>query len=624
MKSANATTILCSKKIILTLTVVDQTEVATSMLSFNVSCINSPTGQCPCPCNYVQEAACGCRDLSDPMTVQITKSAAYLRYPLQYSKTFEGKPEEGIILTNSCSDSEYDRGATCGFAGPDPTVAYDDVPDSQGFCCECPQSVIDLSRANLNCDNGPKQSAHCLRFDQNWRYHGYTLGAPSMDFSIDVGIRFSRDESSAFETLRLDPSRQIRVDSTKSVRVELMGDISGYQSPPALSGSYLMVPVPPGPPDPNAALSDNLEDWMIVPPYMVTLDGSECDKIGVGYSAFRLHGIGGGCGFVYGSCLQNQLFNLVMEDAERLRNREIPLFNVSRYWNLNTGTMQNVASASGGSGMVLRLPTVGKATSLVSLQVKADDVALIISSSPAEIVSVTVCSGAFCQGSFEALSGAGILMVSVKNSGYLDAEYEVGLSDCDLDVIQPPADQSAISAQHIRDFIFPLDMSTDAAGNWTCSIIVTDVATGSVAAVQSFTFSTTATIYDPPPYQSPIDDDLQGPGDPPTFYSCKQQCTDLFNFKCAFLKGCWSRLWEALGALMAILAVMALLIVAVRRGWISLLLKKIFKQHSKREQYQTHMEINKAPRDNFTPGQREELISAVRLAIYNDTLHRTS
>lgn len=47
---------------------------------------------------------------------------------------------------------------------------------------------------------------------------------------------------------------------------------------------------------PNEVLVSNIDQWMLIPNTMVTLDGSECNKIGVGYTAFytqtvsRMHG----------------------------------------------------------------------------------------------------------------------------------------------------------------------------------------------------------------------------------------------------------------------------------------------------------------------------------------------
>jgi hypothetical protein len=44
----------------------------------------SPTGSCPCPCDYSTDASCTCRDLATPLLVSLTKTPVAASYPLQY------------------------------------------------------------------------------------------------------------------------------------------------------------------------------------------------------------------------------------------------------------------------------------------------------------------------------------------------------------------------------------------------------------------------------------------------------------------------------------------------------------------------------------------------------------
>lgn len=55
---------------------------------------------------------------------------------------------------------------------------------------------------------------------------------------------------------------------------------------------------------------------MFIPKEMVTLDGSECDKIGVSFEAFQNQG--NKCGMIIGSCLKNQLEDFYSEDLARI------------------------------------------------------------------------------------------------------------------------------------------------------------------------------------------------------------------------------------------------------------------------------------------------------------------
>ena len=56
--------------------------------------------------------------------------------------------------------------------------------------------------------------------------------------------------------------------------------------------------------------------WMFVPKEGVTLDGTECDKIGVSYEAFQNQA--NKCSMIIGSCLKNQLEDMNSNDLQRI------------------------------------------------------------------------------------------------------------------------------------------------------------------------------------------------------------------------------------------------------------------------------------------------------------------
>ena len=43
----------------------------------------------------------------------------------------------------------------------------------------------------------------------------------------------------------------------------------------------------PSSPATHPLVLEGISNWMLIPRELVTLDGTECNKIGVGYSAFR-------------------------------------------------------------------------------------------------------------------------------------------------------------------------------------------------------------------------------------------------------------------------------------------------------------------------------------------------
>jgi hypothetical protein len=51
----------------------------------------SPSGACPCPCNYAQDPSCTCRDLEAPVSISVTKSPVWASYPLQYMQAWPAR-----------------------------------------------------------------------------------------------------------------------------------------------------------------------------------------------------------------------------------------------------------------------------------------------------------------------------------------------------------------------------------------------------------------------------------------------------------------------------------------------------------------------------------------------------
>ena len=84
----------CTKKLVVATTVENDKFYETEFLDFQIDCVDSPTGECPCPCNYQIDQDCSCRDLSDPIRVSMTKTPVKLLYSLDSPAVFNGRPYE--------------------------------------------------------------------------------------------------------------------------------------------------------------------------------------------------------------------------------------------------------------------------------------------------------------------------------------------------------------------------------------------------------------------------------------------------------------------------------------------------------------------------------------------------
>ncbi|KAL4525230.1 hypothetical protein Ndes2526A_g07307 [Nannochloris sp. 'desiccata'] len=531
----------------------------------------------------------------------------------------------------------------------------------RGFCCTCPTfGGYPIYRGYRSCSfsnswqpwNIPG-SAHCLRYDDYWWYRGYVIGTYQIEFNIQVFINitdiqqgnssmspspspvsslsFSQtishlpsspapaatarspsstvaiiaaasptavsSSSSSQEELRINPSRGFVLNSDRSVSARLLGDLDSYRQIQNLDGHWVMIPVEPGV-DPNSIYTQNEDMWVILPPTMVTTTG-ECDKVGVGYTAFRIQSEK--CDQPLGSCLRNQLYDLGEEDNARVASGMEPLYNISRYGGGKRNLDQIQESAD---NLSLRLPIKGIRTSLVTLEVKADDVQLVVNRAPGKILSSEVCTfdGVHC-GGFTAISGTGFLKVKVQNTGAVAAEFRAGILGCSGGVLPAVEEYASIAPASTHDFSFDLRMESDQEGNRTCTVVVTDAA-GDIADSTLVSFYTNATVYEPPPDQSDLGDKPGIPGDPPNFNKCSTLCPNLFNIKCLIFKGCWKRLIQAASTIALIGGVIIVLAVAIKQGWITKCIKIIeccLPKYKKR--LERSGEIHRRPDDGSGPGQ---------------------
>ena len=328
----------CSKQFVVTLTVQSGQNATESVQTVS---LHSAT-----------DAAGNTYALLDTLDISLAKSAIRLDYPLTYTRNYNNKPYELVLtrdtggnsfnwLTNPCVDDPT-RDGSCGWV-----LAQDGsrVPSSNGYCCECNlaeylSGASVNSRAGLECslfNSANSQSAHCLRMDPLW-YSAYTVGAPAVDYSIDVVFRrcsgvgspasvaaglfnltSASDGSNASTTSpTATPSAAAMVCQVDLVTigptlpgackvfapvgnapsatsgcdawVSLEGDFAAYQSPPDFSSKLLMIPtecdswVLCG----NRTIDSTLH-WMLVD-VASTTTGSACDKVGVSYSGFNAQG----------------------------------------------------------------------------------------------------------------------------------------------------------------------------------------------------------------------------------------------------------------------------------------------------------------------------------------------
>ncbi|CAI5951715.1 unnamed protein product [Closterium sp. NIES-64] len=525
------------------------------------------------------------RRLADPVKITVVKTPVYAVYPLTFLQSFNGRPYEVVVTTTGCRDGAYDSDPTCGwFLYPDGTR----VPNSQGFCCSCSggdtwKDSIGLDnpqqfRADLDCSlwrqklffGGVPSSSHCLRFNDTW-YPTYRIGVASLVFQIQITISKLFSDSHEQETLILSPMAPVAVNPSQSLSATLVGDFLTYTQLPNLSDRLLSVPLQPGSPTFGRFTSDT-SGWLLVDKERYSLDGSECNKVGTSFSAFRFEpercqrSVGSclsnqlldfaqvgtsfsafrfepdRCQRSVGSCLSNQLLDFAQEDAQRVAQGLDPIHALS-----SLGPITTLESPNGS--LSIALVVTQRLNSLITLEIAADDVTFIKNRSPGRIVSVAAPL-------FEAMSSEGRVDIKVTNNGSLDADFTLTIQNCSSGVLPIPAQERSIAAGATTSFTFLLQLQDSLASQRSCLVVLYD-AISSVADVAPLAFTTNATVdnrgaqsgqsdgkaiqnttlFSPRPGSSSSSSSSSRSSD----NSCSLACPSFFGMVCFVTHACWGR-----------------------------------------------------------------------------------
>ncbi|XP_058224677.1 protein HAPLESS 2 isoform X3 [Rhododendron vialii] len=487
-----------------------------------------------------------------PPVITVNKTAAYALYQLTYIRDVAYKPEEFYIQTRKCEPD----------AGADVVQKCERLRDEDGHivehteptCCPCG----DQRRVPSSCGNffdkmlkGKANTAHCLRFPGDW-FHVFGIGQRSVGFSIRI------------EDVIVDPENRTVTSNDNFLRANLVGDYVGYTSIPSFEEHYLVIPRQGGPGQPQN-LGMNFSMWMLLERVRFTLDGLECNKMGVGYEAFN--GQPDFCSSPFWSCLHNQLWNFWEADMNRISRNQSPLYVIQgRFERINQHPNPGSHSFSIGISEVLN-------TNLL-VELSADDIEYVYQRSPGKILSITVQT-------FEALTQFGTATITSKNIGEVEASYSLTF-DCSTGVSQMEEQFYIMKPKEVTNRSFKLYLTTDQAAKYMCAAILKDSGFSEVDRAEC-QFTTTATIIDNGsqiPFQPPktsingFFESIEslwrnfwnGLADFITGKTCRKKCSGFFDFSCHIQYICMS--WIVMfGLLLAIFpAVVVLLWLLHQKG----------------------------------------------------------
>ncbi|CAM8916074.1 unnamed protein product [Rhodiola kirilowii] len=354
------------------------------------------------------------------------------------------------------------------------------------------------------------------------------------------------------------PHNRTVTSADNFLRVNLIGDFVGYTNVPSFEDFYLVTPRVGGagqPPD----LGNNFTMWMLLERVRFTLDGLECNKIGVGFDAFS--GQPNFCSSPLWSCLHYQLWNFREADQNRISRHQVPLYVVDgRFERINQHP--NAGSHSFSIGITEAV------SSNLLIELSADDIEYVYQRSPGKILSITIPT-------FEALTQFGTATVTVRNIGEVEASYSLTF-DCERSVALMEEQYFILKPKETTTRSFKLYPATDQAASYKCSAILKDSEFNESDRAEC-QFATTDTIIDngtqvpfPTPKKTGIKGFFEaiknlwitfwiGLADFFTGRSCRSNCSGFFDLGCHIQYICMS--WIILfGLFLAIFPTVLILI----------------------------------------------------------------
>nr|XP_048320613.1 protein HAPLESS 2 isoform X2 [Ziziphus jujuba var. spinosa] len=461
-----------------------------------------------------------------PPVLTVNKSAAYALYELTYIRDVSYKPEEYYVKTRKCEPDASEKVVKICERLRDQDGHI--VEHTQPTCCPCgPQRRVPSSCGNVfdKWMRGKANTAHCVRFPGEW-FHVFGIGQRSIGFSVQIQVK----TGSTISEVVVGPENRTVASTDNFLRVNLIGDFVGYTNIPSFEDFYLVIPRQGGSGQPQT-LGGNFSMWMLLERVRFTLDGLECNKIGVSYEAFN--GQPNFCSSPFWSCLHNQLWNFWEADQNRIRRNQSPLYGVEgRFERINQHPNAGTHSFSIGVTEVLN-------TNLL-IELRADDVEYVYQS-PGKILSINIPT-------FEALAQFGVATITTKNTGEVEASYSLTF-DCSRDVTLMEEQFFIMKPKEEITRSFKLYPATDQAAKYVCAAILKDSDYNEADRAEC-QFSTTATVLDNGSQSTPFNapktsingffESIEsiwnklwnGLADFITGKTCRRKCYGFFDFKC--------------------------------------------------------------------------------------------
>ena len=457
---------------------------------------------------------------SSPIKITFSKTPVKVIYPATYFQDFNFYPKEKVIQASSttCKDSSTESNPTCGWAYSNgQKIKY-----SQGFCCSC--SLITFSKSvkrGLNCDGffDTSASAHCMVFDELW-YSAYKVDKYKIEYKIEINIIDTKDNT-IISSLELSPQNIINSDENQNILVKLIGDFLPTDLfPRDLSDKFLLIPSSP---EKHINVQLGVQRWMLVDKMKFSLDGNECDKIGVGFFAFNSQSEK--CNIETGSCLNNQIYHLFQSDIERMQKGKNPEYLMKYDKNYEYSFyMDDVNSRS------FAYYLKGNINTLITLEINTNVLKFVTNVSSGKIIHIYA-------NDFMAMSEDGHLEIGIINTGYFIAQYIITY-DCNDNIIGLSSDEISLKPDEAKYFNKSIYTNSKIGRENKCIVILKN-SIGEKIDMKLISFNTTNEIEFNNQNISDINNNKGSFSGKKEDFICEDFCTKVLDFKCYINNSCW-------------------------------------------------------------------------------------
>ncbi|MEN8127457.1 MAG: immunoglobulin-like domain-containing protein [Planctomycetota bacterium] len=362
-------------------------------------------------------------EVEETTEIEIEKSIPTLYYPLRFLHTVAYYPHEEVIRT-----PHPISGCDCQCADP----------NFQGFCST--RSPFDLENLCASWRGEeligqpattavPYATAHCLHMGEVY-FHGYEICGPTEYYEIAANLQKGSDTLN-FVLSPADPFYGINQASGFKVKAELLGNQEKYKGVPELSNYILYIPALP---EAHPYVQDYQNNMLILPREELSKDGSEPDKVGISYDAFRKLG-GNASVSEAGDGLHNQLFQKHSADLQKLiMNPDAEteyLVHGKRKFKESMGFQAGMAKV-----LQYKVPEINYSQVALTLP-DVTTVKVINTESLGIIMDADVQA-------FTSMTDEGTLVVEIANWGDLKTDYVVTVTQANMNIIKAIPAQSRI------------------------------------------------------------------------------------------------------------------------------------------------------------------------------------